>query len=119
METMTKQLSEAVLLRDALLARSIVISMHRARSALSECPCPRRISPDALIVSAALLELLASRWGLVAPVWTQAVGGLSMPFYVTSLALRSARERAMCERESPLPLKRRNVFAPGEFLTFA
>jgi len=44
---------------------------------------------------------------------------LPEPFFTSSLALRSPRLRAQDERDSPEPLRRRNILAAASVLTFA
>lgn len=113
-----EHLAEAVLARDALLARSIVQDILRSHVDLSAYPAPApEVSPRVRTMSAALLELLAERAGVQAPSWTAESGSFSEPFYVTALALRSHKQREMCDAESPEPLARRNIRAPGAFLT--
>ncbi len=72
-----------------------------------------------LAVAASLVELLAERAGQPAPAWAADVAGLPEARYLLRSAATMKRLRRMCDEESPGPLRRRNLFAPAEFLTFA
>lgn len=114
-----EELATAVLEQDDLRARGIVQDIYRENINLARYPRPEGVTPRLLTMSAALLELLAERQGVPAPAWTQTVGAFSEPFYTLKSALKMPRLRARCEAESPAPLKRRNVYSLGQFLTFA
>jgi hypothetical protein len=68
---------------------------------------------------ARLVELLADRAQQPPPAWTAAVGALPEPFFVMRRAERPGFTRDLCLNESPEPLKRRNIFAPPNFLEMA
>jgi len=72
-----------------------------------------------LIVAAAIVELLAERTGQSAPSWTSSAGELADPFFLVAAAERMSGLRTLCERESPEPLRKRRLFAPPTFLTWA
>jgi hypothetical protein len=114
-----EELATAVLERNDLLARSLVQDIHREGIDLARYPHPVGAKLPLLTMSAALLELLAERQGVPAPAWTQTAGTFPEPFYTLKSALTMPRLRARCEAESPAPLKRRNVYSLGQFLTFA
>jgi hypothetical protein len=118
MATRLEQLAEAVLARRALEARSLVQEMVRA-GLIGELVEPATADPPVRVVAAALAELLAGRHALPAPEWTSRVGPLSEPFFAVERALRWPRLREECEREAPEPLRRRAIYAPAGFLTYA
>jgi hypothetical protein len=70
-------------------------------------------------IAAALVELLALRLNQAPPVWTASVGALPEPIYLVKAAARMQRLRALCETQSPGPLRKRGLYAPPNFLEFA
>jgi len=114
-----EDLASAMLERDALRARSLVQDLVRAHVDLAHYPAPQGVSSAVRTMMAALLELLAERQGVAAPLWTAGVGALPEPFYTNAHALSSPKMRARSERESPAPLRTRNIFAFADVLTFA
>jgi hypothetical protein len=118
MATRLEHLAEAVLTRQALEARSLVQEMVRAGLA-SELADPTSAAPAVRVVAAALAELLAQRHGLPAPAWAALVGPLPAPFFAVERALRWPLLREQCEREAPEPLRRRGIYAPAGFLSYA
>ncbi len=72
-----------------------------------------------LAVSAAIAELFAQRTGQPAPPWTSTVSALPEPRFLLRCAATMKRPQRMCLEESPWPLKRRNLFAPADYLLFA
>ena len=118
MATRLEHLAEAVLTRQALEARSLVQEMVRAGLA-HELDEPTQVSPAVRVVAAALAELLAQRHGLPVPAWAVRVGALSEPFFAVERALRWPSLREQCEREAPEPLRRRGIYAPASFLSYA
>ena len=80
---------------------------------------PKDATSEELAVCAALLELFASRRGEPPPDWTADVGGIMPPRFLMGGYERefpSLGER--WQKESPEPLKRRNLWASAEFLEF-
>lgn len=117
MMSLIEQLAIAALARDALQVRSFAQELFRSSPLLSKLEQPTACSPEALVVAAALVELLAFRKHVAAPTWATAIGGLDAPFHLLSAADRMPRLRAWCEAESPEPLRRRRLFAPPDYLS--
>jgi hypothetical protein len=117
MNSLIEQLANAALARDRLKVRSLAQDLFRSTPLLSSLDQPATSSPEALVVAAALVELLASRKHVAAPAWATAIGGLDTPFHLLSAADRMPRLRAWCEAESPEPLRRRKLFAPPDYLS--
>jgi hypothetical protein len=113
------QLAEAALSGDALLLRSLAQQWLRDNPTLSESVPPQSSDPSILAIAAAFVELFAERRREAAPNWTRSVGGLDHPFFLVRSAERMPRLRRLCEDESPLPLRKRNLFAPATYLQFA
>ena len=72
-----------------------------------------------LAVAAALVELFAERAGQAAPDWTREVLPAPEPLFLLREAGTMKRLRKLCEEQSPLPLRRRRIYVPPDFLTFA
>ena len=111
-----EEMANAPLSRDALKLRSLIQDILRSKLPLSSWERPATSQHDTLVVAAALVELMASRRGVIAPAWTTVVGAMETPFHLLIAADRMPRLRAWCEAESPPPLRSRKLFAPPDFL---
>jgi hypothetical protein len=114
-----EQLAEAVLKGDELAARSLVQDFFRENPHLADIPQPSTNDPNLLAASASLLELFANRSEQDAPTWTKNVGPLPEPIFLLKAAATMKRLRALCETESPEPLRKRGFYAPPNYLEFA
>jgi hypothetical protein len=113
------QLAKAALERDSLQTRALAQDLLRTYHQLRDVPPPESRDPRVQSVAAALVELLVQRRSQASPEWSAGFGPLSEPFHLLEAATRMPRLRAQCETESPLPLRKRNLYAPSNFLTFA
>jgi hypothetical protein len=114
-----EQMAQAALSGDALALRALTQDWLRENPRLAECPRPATAEPTLLAVAASLVELLAQRAGQAAPAWTANIAGLPEVRYLLRSAATMKRLRRLCDEESPAPLRRRNLFAPADYLTFA
>jgi hypothetical protein len=114
-----EQLAEAALDKESLLLRSLVQDFLRERPILSESPRPETNDPRLLAAAASLVELLALRLRQTPPPWTAEVGALPEPIYLLKAAESMRHLRALCENETPEPLRRRGFYAPSNFLESA
>ncbi len=114
-----EQLAEAALSADALALRSLAQEWLQENPCIADCPKPSSNDVQVLVVAAALVELFADRTGQPPPPWSGSIGPLAHPRYLLRAARTMKRLRRMCETESPPPLRRRNLYAPAEFLLFA
>jgi hypothetical protein len=114
-----EDLAEAALTGDALGLRQLAQDWLRENARLGDCPPPHSDDPRVPIVAAALVELFAERFQQRPPGWTAQIEGMPNPFYLLRAARTMRRLRAMCDAESPPPLRRRNLFAPANYLSFA
>jgi hypothetical protein len=114
-----QDLAQALLARDDFQLRLLVQAWQREQPELSAIAAPSSDDARLLSAAAALVELLALRAGQPPPTWTHAVGPLSEPFFALAWAERPGFTRDLCLAESPEPLKRRNIFAPPNFLMMA
>lgn len=112
-------LATAALHRDSLQLRSLVQELVASNRALHALLRPESNDPRLLAVAAAIVELLAQRANEPAPDWTAEIGALPEPLFLLEAAHRMRRLRELCERESPEPLRKRHIYAPPDFLTFA
>jgi hypothetical protein len=112
-------LVEAALQRDNLQLRRLAQDLLHSETRLAHVPKPQTHDQRALAVAAALLELLAERSGQPAPAWTDNIGAAAEPMFLLEAATRMSHLRTLCETEAPLPLKKRRLYAPPNFLTFA
>jgi len=99
--------------------RAWTMELLRSVDNLGEVERPCLGSSEELALAAAIIELLALRKGQKPPAWTSAVGGMRAPFYLFPDIDSLPWTKRWCEAESPEPLKRRNIFASPEYLTFA
>lgn len=114
-----EQIARAALDGEALALRSLTQDWLSSNILLAEVACPSTRDPAVLAVSAALAELFAQRTGQPAPAWTSVISGLPEARFLVRSAATMKNLRRMCEEESPWPLKRRNLFAPADYLRFA
>jgi hypothetical protein len=114
--TPLEQIAAEILAKHPLEVRSLMQDYRRRDAPLSAEQAP--VSGDLQIraVAAALAELIALRTMQPAPAWAHEIGGLPAPLYLVEAAARSPKMRARVERESPEPLRKRNVFAPPGYL---
>lgn len=113
------QLAHAALDGDALLLRSLVQDWLAGNPQLSECLAPDSSDPTILAISAGLVEMFAQRRNQLSPSWAKDIAALDHPLYLLKSARTMPRLRRLCKAQSPLPLRRRNLFAPPTFLEFA
>jgi hypothetical protein len=111
-----RELLLAVLRRDDLSARQLVKDAAREGFSWTDAPAPDFRGPRARAVYAGVVELLAARKGQRPPSWTASVGPAPAAVYLVTGARKSPSMRRMVEQDSPAPLKRRNVLAPGQYL---
>lgn len=111
--------AQAALRRDALELRSLVQEFLRDQPELVAVSRPQTEDQEILGIAAGLIELLAQRSGQAAPSWTSEIGPMPKPFVMLEAATRMKWLRALCEAESPEPLRKRGLYAPPDFLTFA
>lgn len=114
-----EQLAQAALARDHLKLRSLVQDLSRSKMDFSKVTRPSTLDLRLLAMSAALVELLASRNKQFPPAWTKEVGALNEPFFLLENAATMKRLRTLCEKESPEPMRKRLLYAPPHFLEFA
>lgn len=114
-----EQVAEAALRGDSLTLRSLVQDFLREHPDLACVPEPEVHDATILAASASLLELLAMRRNQMAPRWTRDIGSLDRPVFLVKAAATMKRLRALCEAETPAPLRKRGFYAPANFLEFA
>ena len=114
-----EQLAEAALNHDVLLLRSLTQDLLLEGPNLKEYSKPPAANFETLAAAASLIELLAERLNQEPPSWTNDVGALPQPIHLVKSAATMKHLRALCEQESPEPLRKRGFFAPPNFLKSA
>lgn len=114
-----EQLAQAALAGDSLSLRSLTQDFLRGKPSLREYPPPRTEDARLLAAAASLIELFAMRLQQTPPPWTKDVAPLSEPIFLLKAAATMKRLRALCETQSPEPLRKRGFYAPPNFLEFA
>lgn len=113
-----KDIAQAALFADDLRLRLLVQEYLRSTPVLRDVPRPDTNDQQVLATAAGLLEMFAQRSGQEPPDWTRSVGPSPEPIFLTSDALTMKRLRQLCLEESPEPLKKRQLYATPNFLTF-
>ncbi len=114
-----EEMATAALAGEALLLRSMVQDWLGQLQGSQDWSKPRTSDPKVLAVAAALAELFADRLQRDPPDWSREVGGVSEPIFLVRSAQTMRRLRTLCEKESPLPFKKRGLFVPPNYLQFA
>lgn len=114
-----EQLAEAALQRDSLRLRGLVQDMTRDKIDWTALPRPKTQDTRLLAIAASLVELLAARQNQTPPAWTKEIGALKEPFFMLRSAETMKRLRILCETQSPEPMRKRQLYAPPNFLEFA
>jgi len=112
------QIAEAANAGDAMRLRILVQDWLAENPAISAYPKPDLKDATRLSILAGIIELLADRRGVAAPPWVHEIHAVQTPIFLVKSAETMPRLRRLCETESPLPLRRRNLFAPPTFLQF-
>lgn len=114
--TFAENIALRILTGNALEVRSLVQDWMRHGPALRDLPAPTIADAKVWAVAAGVVELLALRAHQAPPSWAAEVAALPEPLYLVAAAHRSTKLRERVERESPEPLRKRNVFAPPGYL---
>lgn len=114
--TSLEQIAAQILAKNPLEVRSLVQDYVRRGAPLWSERAPDPDDPKIRAIAAAIAELIASRPAQQAPAWVDQIGRLPTPVYLVEAVAQSPKMRARVERESPEPLRKRNVFAPPGYL---
>ncbi len=114
-----EQLAEAAINQNALLLRSLTQDLLRERPVLKSVPPPDVADPRISAAAASLIELLAARSNQEPPTWTSKIGASPERIYLVKAAASMKHLRALCEEQSPEPLRKRGFYAPPNFLESA
>jgi hypothetical protein len=118
-KTTIDDLARALLADRSAIVGQYTMNLWAENGDFSELIEPQDATYEVLVVSAAILELFAARRKQSPPEWTKAIGGLDTPrFLMGGYEKRYPRRAERWLRESPDPLKKRNLFASAEFLEF-
>lgn len=111
-----QEMAEALLERDDLRLRLLMQAWLRTAPRFATVPRPPTNDPRVLTAAAALVDVLAQQADQAPPSWTADIGALPEPFFAVAWAERPGFTRDLCLNEAPEPFKRRNIFAPPNFL---
>jgi hypothetical protein len=114
-----EQLAEAAINQDALRLRSLTQDFLLERPMLCDVPKPDSADFRIIAAAASLMELLATRLHQEPPTWTSEIGALREPIHLVKAAATMKHLRALCEQQSPEPLRKRGFYAPPNFLESA
>jgi hypothetical protein len=117
--TSIDEMAEAALAMDALRLRSLTADWLAENKTIADAAPPDSPDPTKRAIAAGLVEMLAERGGQTAPTWTSRIDAAPRPVLLVRAALTMEKLRRLCETESPLPLRKRNLFAPPNFLQSA
>ncbi len=112
-----EEIAHAAFSGDAIAARMLVQDWLYTRPVVADVPPPT--TPAELPVAsitAGLAEMFAERLAQRPPEWTVFYGAVTPPIYLVKAAERMARLRETCRTQGPLPLRRRHVYAPPNYL---
>jgi hypothetical protein len=115
---MALQIAEAAEARDAMRLRILIQDWLAENPRISAVPAPQFTDATRLSILAGIIELIALRRGQTAPSWVHKIPAAPNPVFLVKAADTMPRLKQLCETESPLPLRRRNLFAPPGFLEF-
>lgn len=104
---------------DLLAARQWTADARRANLRWDLLSQPVGLTEREASIAAAMVELLASRAGVAAPLWTSSVGGVQEPVVLDPGLEQMPRSFARAKMTGPDALRRRNLIALPEFLDVA
>lgn len=113
------ELATAAIAQDALQVRSIAQDLLRRYPHVEHIPKPNEEDLQTLAVAASLVELLALRENQAPPEWTESIKGVPQSIFLLKSVTRMPRLRELCQQYSPEPLRKRGIFAPPDYLSFA
>lgn len=110
-----EDVARAALSGDALMTRALWAELLVSHRPASEITRPEVDDPDVLALAASLSELLAERRDEHPPPWARDVDPATESHYL--LTTRTERRKRKLRELAPPPLRKRNFFAPPNYLT--
>ena len=101
----------------SLQVRNLLQAFLQEEQVFADLPQPQTTDENLLALSAAFLELLCERAQQHAPAWTAKIGAAQHPIFLVEAANRMPRLRTLCEQGAPEPLRKRQIYAPPNYLT--
>ncbi|MCX6056119.1 MAG: hypothetical protein NTZ74_14630 [Chloroflexi bacterium] len=116
MATNIKKVAQYAQFSDDIKLDLLVEDFLRSNPILGSVQKPDTDDQRTLAVAASLLELFAIRFHKEAPTRTSEIGAIDVPYFIQSDAITSKWFRDLCLIESPEPLRKRNIYATGNYL---
>ena len=111
------RIARAALDGDALAARGFLLEWMATGPQVADVPPPDAgTDATARALAAGLAELFAGRWDQPPPRWAATIGPAPAPTHLVRATARMPWFRARFEAEAPMPLRRRLLFAPANYL---
>ena len=117
-KTQILDIAQAILENRVLDARQLTQDLWADTPDFSLIELPTADSNITLVLCAALVELFAMRREDKSPKWVSNVGGLTKPMFLVPEFEKIPYQRQRCLDTAPEPLKKRNLFAPDNYLSF-
>ena len=114
-----RNLVDALLSGDLLLARQCVADALRADVQWDQLPRPSDLSAKELSIAAGVIELLAARRGAAPPAWTESVGAVTELIVLDPGLEKMPRSFERARSTGPESLRRRNIVVLPDFLDVA
>jgi len=112
------KVAASALAREGVITRHLTQTFLRQTPRLDQVEQPNIKDFDILAISAALLELFAERRFDTPPKWTAKTEREGAPLFLLTCKPRTFTYR-LCIDTSPPPLRKRGLYAPENYLTFA
>jgi hypothetical protein len=110
------ELVRAILSGNLLAARQWVADAHRNDVGWDLFARPSGLDEREMVIAAALTELLAARAGTAAPDWTASVGPHPEPLVLDPGLADMPRTLQRAKTDGPEAFRKRNLYAPADFL---
>jgi hypothetical protein len=113
-----RDLVDAILSGNLLVARQWVADARRTRLEWELCARPSGLDAREMVVAAGMAELLAERAGSISPAWTASVGPHTELLLLDPGLADMPRTFQHAKAEAPEALRKRNLVATPDFLDF-
>lgn len=112
------EVAASALACEGIVTRHLTQTFLRQTARLADVPVPETHDSDVRAVAAALMELFAARRQETPPFWAKRLQRVGDPIFLFPCKVGSFTYQ-LCLAESPPPLRKRRLYAPDNYLTFA